>query len=75
MSAALRQLLKLLEKHHATLSIVTDTDPPEIVLNLPEQRDATGYVLVYATTYRLGTQCPRLAPQQTDLLDAENVKI
>ena len=69
MSAALRQLLKLLEKHHATLSITADTDPPEIVLSLPEQRDETGQVLVYATTYRLGAQCPRPTPQQTDLLN------
>lgn len=69
MSAALRQLLKLLEKHHATLSITTDTDPPEIVLNLPEQRNETGQIVVYATTYRLGRQCPLPAPQQTDLLD------
>ena len=69
MSAALRQLLKLLERNNATLSIATDTDPPEIVLSLPEQRDETEQVLVYATTYRLGTQFPRPAPQQTDLLE------
>ena len=69
MIAALRQLLKLLEKHHATLSITADTDLPEILLSLPEQRDETGQVLVYATTYRLGTQCPRLTSQQTDLLN------
>jgi hypothetical protein len=69
MNAALRQLLKLLEKHHATLSITTDIHPPEIVLNLPEQRDETGQIVVYATTYRLGSQCPLPAPQQTDLLD------
>ena len=69
MSAALRQLLKLLEKHHATLRITADTHSPEILLSLPEQRDETGQVLVYATTYRLGTQCPRPTPQQTDLLN------
>ncbi|MCC7220887.1 MAG: hypothetical protein IT490_09185 [Candidatus Contendobacter sp.] len=69
MNAALKQLLKLLEKHHATLSIATDTDQPEIVLSLPEQRDETGQIVVYATTYRLGTQCPRPIPQQANLLN------
>jgi hypothetical protein len=69
MNAALRQLLKLLEKHHATLSITTNTEPSEILLSLPEQRDETGQIVVYATTYRLGTQCPLPAPQQTDLLN------
>jgi ribosomal protein L7Ae-like RNA K-turn-binding protein len=69
MSVILRQLIKLLERNNATLSITTDTDPPEIVLSSPEHRDEKGLIVFYATTYRLGRQCPLPASQQTDLLD------
>ena len=68
MNTALKQLLKLLDRHQATLSIDPDLELQELLLSLPEQRDETGKIVTYATTYRLGAQCPPPPPPPAPLL-------
>lgn len=66
----LKQIAKILRKHHARLIIETHSEANEIVLSIPAHIATTGDIFAYATEYRLGKEFPQYPPQ-TPLLDAE----
>lgn len=60
---ALQQLAKMLDKHHATLTIDDRADPPELLLRIRAQIASDGTIYRYGVEYRLGVHFLQRGPQ------------